>query len=30
MRELFAGVDRTATIIDKLGQVLEKIKTDCE
>jgi len=30
MRELFASVDRTATIIDKLNEVLEKIKTDCE
>ena len=30
MRELFAGVDRTATIIDKLGEVLEKVRTDCE
>jgi len=30
MRELFASVDRTATIIDKLNEVLEKIKSDCE
>jgi hypothetical protein len=30
MRELFASVDRTATIIDKLNEVLKKIQDDCE
>jgi hypothetical protein len=30
MRDLFAGVDRTGTTIDKLNQVLEKITSDCE
>lgn len=30
MQELFARVDRTGTIIDKLNEVLKKIQADCE
>jgi len=30
MQELVARVGRTATIMDKLGEVLTKIETDCE
>jgi hypothetical protein len=30
MQELFARVDRTNTIIDKLAEVLKKVQDDCE
>lgn len=30
LQELFAGVDRTTTIIDKLNEVLKQIQDDCE
>lgn len=30
MQELVARVGRTATIMDKLGEVLTKIESDCE
>ena len=30
MQELFARVERTGTIIDKLAEVLKKVQDDCE
>jgi hypothetical protein len=30
MQELFASVDRSVTIIDKLNEVLKRIQDDCE
>jgi hypothetical protein len=28
--ELFIGIDRTVTVIEKLDELLKKIRTDCE
>ena len=30
LEELFAGMDKTVTIIDKLDEVLKRLKHDCE
>jgi len=30
MEELFASVDRAATVIEQLDKLLTKIRTDCE
>jgi len=30
MVELFANVDRTITVMDKLNEVLTKVRNDCE
>jgi len=30
MEELFASVDRAATVIEQLDKLLSKIRTDCE
>ncbi len=30
LQELFAGVDRTVTVIEQLDKLLSKIKRDCE
>jgi hypothetical protein len=30
LEELFADVDRTVTIIDKLEELLKKVRSDCE
>jgi len=30
MVELFANVDRTITVIDKLNEVVTKVRNDCE
>lgn len=30
LRELFAGVDKTITVIDKLDLLLAKVRKDCE
>jgi hypothetical protein len=30
MTELFANVDRTVTVMDKLNELLTKVKNDCE
>ena len=30
LKELFADVDRTVTIIDKLEELLKKVRSDCE
>ena len=30
MSELFANVDRTVTILEKLEDVLKKVRSDCE
>jgi hypothetical protein len=30
MSELFANVDRTVTILDKLNELLAKVRNDCE
>jgi hypothetical protein len=30
MAELFANVDRTVTVMDKLNEVLIKVRKDCE
>jgi hypothetical protein len=30
MSELFANVDKTVTVMDKLNELLTKVKNDCE
>lgn len=30
LQELFAGVDKTVAIIDKLDELLKKVRNDCE
>jgi hypothetical protein len=30
LQELFANVDRTVTVLEKLDEVLSKVKKDCE
>jgi hypothetical protein len=30
LRELFAGVEKTITVIDQLDQLLAKVRNDCE
>jgi len=30
LQELFIGVDRTVTVIEKLDELLKKVRTDCE
>jgi hypothetical protein len=30
LEELFAGVDKTIAIIDKLDELLKKVRSDCE
>lgn len=30
MSELFANVDKTVTVIDKLNELVTKVKNDCE
>jgi len=30
MEELFASVDRAATVIEQLDKLLTKVRTDCE
>jgi len=30
MSELFANVDRTVTVLDKLNELLTKVRNDCE
>ena len=30
MSELFANVDRTVTILEKLEELLKKVRSDCE
>ena len=30
MTELFANVDKTVTVMDKLNELLTKVKNDCE
>ncbi len=30
LQELFAGVDRTVTVIEQLDKILSRIKRDCE
>jgi len=30
LQELFAGVDKTVLIVDKLDELLKKIRSDCE
>jgi hypothetical protein len=30
LEELFVGVDRTVTVIEKLDELLKKVRSDCE
>lgn len=30
LQELFIGADKTATIIDKLDELMKKVRSDCE
>lgn len=30
LQELFAGVDKTIIIVDKLDELLKKVRSDCE
>ena len=30
LQELFAGMDRTVLIVDKLDELLKKVRSDCE
>ncbi|HXF10473.1 MAG TPA: hypothetical protein VN625_06780 [Desulfuromonadaceae bacterium] len=30
LEELFAGVDKTVLIVDKLDELLKKVRSDCE
>jgi hypothetical protein len=30
LQELFAGVDRSVTVVEKLDELLKKVRSDCE